>query len=82
MKVLFADDCELQRRAMVAHLEQRGHEALAASDGEEAWEILQHSAVNLVISDWAMPRMDGLELCRKIRAADLGRYVNVILCTA
>jgi sigma-B regulation protein RsbU (phosphoserine phosphatase) len=82
VKVLFADDCELQRRAMVAHLEQRGHEALAASDGEEAWEILQHSAVNLVISDWAMPRMDGLELCRKIRAADLGRYVNVILCTA
>ena len=82
MKVLFADDCELQRRAVVAHLEQLGHEALAASDGEEAWEILHHSAVNLVISDWAMPRMDGLELCRKIRAADLGRYVNVILCTA
>jgi sigma-B regulation protein RsbU (phosphoserine phosphatase) len=81
VKVLFADDCELQRRAVVAHLEQRGHEALAAGDGEEAWEILQHSAVNLVISDWAMPRMDGLELCRKIRAADLGRYVDVILCT-
>lgn len=82
MKVLFADDCEPQRRAVVAHLEQRGHEALAASDGEEAWEILHHSAVDLVISNWALPRMDGLELCRKIRAADLGRYVHVVLCTA
>ena len=81
MKVLFADHSEPQRSAVVAHLEQRGHDALAASDGEEAWEILHHSAVSLVISDWTMPGMDGLELCRRIRAADLGRYVNVILCT-
>lgn len=82
MKILFVDGYYLQRNVVVAYLQQRGHEVLAAADGEQAWTTLRRSTVNLVISDWAMPRMDGLELCRKIRAADLGRYVYIILCTS
>jgi two-component system cell cycle response regulator len=67
-------------------VEAFGHECLAAGDGQIAWELLEESAVDVVISDWLMPGLDGIELCRRIRerarpAAD-PRYVYVILATA
>jgi DNA-binding response OmpR family regulator len=45
-----------------------GHEPVVVADGLEAWELIQQEDIRLVISDWMMPRMDGLELCRRIRA--------------
>lgn len=82
LNVLVADDFDLQRELLSGYLRDRGENALTAANGQEAWEILQREPVNVVISDWIMPTVDGLELCRRIRAAQLDRYVYVILCTA
>lgn len=82
LNVLVADDFDLQREVLSAYLRERGERTITAADGQEAWEVLQREPVNVVISDWIMPTLDGLELCRRIRAARLDRYVYVILCTA
>jgi putative two-component system response regulator len=55
---------------------------LTARDGQQALSIIQGGTCRLVISDWEMPKMDGLELCRALRRADLHGYVYVILLTA
>lgn len=82
MKVLIAEDDRISRRMLQRRLEQWGHEVVAAADGLEAWEIFQKDEFSIVVSDWMMPEMDGLELVRKIRAAGKAGYVFVILLTA
>jgi DNA-binding response OmpR family regulator len=52
-----------------------------ANDGQEAWKILQHDQINFVLSDWVMPRMDGVELCRRLRASNRTHYTYVVLFT-
>ena len=54
---------------------------LTAENGQEAWEILQKENLRFVVADWMMPVMDGVELCRKIRSADISGYVYFILLT-
>ncbi len=82
MKVLLVDDDPSVRAMMTVMLKRSGHEVLAAEDGEQAWSVLQREATSCVISDWMMPRLSGIDLCRRIRSVDLGRYVYVLLCTA
>ena len=60
----------------------QGYEVLEATDGEIAWELIKKSGVSFVVSDWVMPNLAGIELCRRIRASDLERYIYVILCTS
>lgn len=59
-----------------------GHSVRAASNGREAWAAFQHDPAAIVISDWHMPELDGLELCRLVRARPHERYVYFILITA
>ncbi len=59
-----------------------GHDIVEASDGMEAWNKIQQSPVQCVITDWMMPSMDGLEVVGRIRAAEFPRYIYVILLTA
>ena len=63
-------------------LQHQGHEVVEALDGECAWRIVQESDISFVVSDWVMPGVAGVDLCRRIRAAGLNRYVYVILCTS
>lgn len=64
-------------------LERAGHSVLrAAADGEEAWEAFQSARPPLLILDWEMPRLDGLELCRRIRASDRGDEPFILVVTA
>jgi signal transduction histidine kinase len=82
MKVLIAEDEAVSRRLLQAFLEKWGHEVTAAPDGAEAWRLFERGAFPVVITDWIMPEVDGLELIRRIRACPRDSYVYVILLTS
>ena len=83
MKILIADDDPISKRLLEATLSGWGYDVLVTSDGSEAWEAMQQpEAPGLVISDWMMPHMDGLELCRKIRQMEKTGYIYFIILTA
>ncbi|HYI97096.1 MAG TPA: SpoIIE family protein phosphatase [Bryobacteraceae bacterium] len=82
MKILVADDDPLERRIVANLLAKCGHEVMQCSDGEMAWQLVQSEGIRLVVSDWLMPKLTGIDLCHKIRGASLDRYVYVILCTS
>ena len=66
-----------------AFLSKWGYDVVVTCNGGEAWEVLNEpEAPNLVISDWMMPNMDGLELCRKIREMERSSYTYFIILTA
>ncbi len=80
-QVLLAEDDPLMQQLMTTVLEKLGYSVIAANDGQEAMQILESSTTNLVVSDWMMPNMDGIELCRRIRARPSEKYVYIILLT-
>ena len=68
MRTLIAEDDTVSRTILLRSVQKFGHECLAAEDGDRAWELFRSTPeVNVVISDWMMPGMDGLKLCRRIR---------------
>jgi two-component system cell cycle response regulator len=81
MRVLVADDETSTRLVVKAVIQKLGHECLAASDGSRAWSLLQDTHVDVVITDWMMPGIDGPELCRRIRAQHTDSYTYIILAT-
>jgi CheY-like chemotaxis protein len=81
MKILFADDSAVARSLVNAVLTAQGHEVVTVESGIEAWELWQRTQHRVVVADWMMPGMDGLELCRKIRAHPQGRHIYFILQT-
>lgn len=81
MRILTVEDDPVSRLVLHQALGQLGHDVVAASDGEQALEILSREAVRIVVSDWTMPRMDGLEPCRWVRARTGADYVYSILLT-
>ena len=82
MHILIADDNLPSRILLSKLLEKLGYEVFIASDGKEAWEILKTNKISFVITDWIMPVMDGLELCKKIRNTDFGHYVYIVILTS
>jgi two-component system cell cycle response regulator len=68
MRILIAEDHNATRLILEAAVRSLGHDCVSASDGEEAWQLFQNVDVDAVISDRMMPGMDGIELCRRIRA--------------
>ncbi len=82
MKVLIAEDEVVSRHLLQSYLQQWGHQVVAAPDGAAAWQMFQEQEFPLVLSDWVMPEMDGLELIRHIRSRPSGVYTYIILLTA
>lgn len=82
MKVLLAEDSPTIRQLLTLQLAEWDFQVVQAKDGAEAWELFQEEPFSLVLTDWMMPRMDGLELIRLIRAAETPHYVYVVLLTA
>jgi two-component system cell cycle response regulator len=81
--VLIAEDDPIFRRILESWFKRWDYEATAVENGVDAWEVLQkEDAPQLVILDWMMPGMDGIELCRRIRKRDQGTYRYVLLLTA
>ncbi len=81
MKVLIAEDDPVGRLTLGAMLKAAGHQVTAAIDGQEALDAWRLTEARVVISDWIMPEMDGLELCRHIRQARSPLYTYFILLT-
>jgi CheY-like chemotaxis protein len=82
-KILVADDDRVTCRLLQARLSSWGFEVQVASDGQEAWRCLvEPDGPRLAILDWMMPGIDGVELCRRLRARGSDPYVYVILLTA
>jgi two-component system, NtrC family, sensor kinase len=82
MRVLFAADDVISRPLLAAVLAHAGHESRSASDGGEAWALFQAVPVPLVVLDVLIPVLDGLEVCRRIRAHPAGRETFVLIVTA
>jgi DNA-binding response OmpR family regulator len=82
MKILVAED-DRDSREMLGFLPQfEGYEVVQVANGGEAWREFEQNQFGLVISDWLMPEIDGLELCRRIRAVERTPYPYIILLTA
>lgn len=82
MKVLVVDDDPIPRRVVEASLRTAGYEPVLAIDGVDALRILkQPDSPRLIVLDWLMPRMDGLDVCRAIRSGQQEPYVYVLLLT-
>jgi phosphoserine phosphatase RsbU/P len=81
MKILIAEDDVTSRTILAGILGKCGLEVIMACHGKEAWEHLQTPAApRLVLLDWIMPEMDGLEVCRRVRQqqTDLGPYIILL----
>jgi len=81
-RVLVADDSLTTRSAMKALLEIAGFTVLAAADGDEAWQLLTTTGAQVVVTDVQMPRLDGFELTRRIKADPRLRSTPVVLVTS
>jgi len=82
MKVLIAEDSVTSRMMLTATVKKWGFDVSEVEDGLDAWEIMQHhDHPNLLIVDWEMPNMDGIELCKKIRSKNSQNPPYIILLT-
>lgn len=82
MKILVAEDDYVSRLLVTKAIKNIGHEVVEAENGKIAWEKFLETRPDMVISDWMMPQMDGIELCKRIRASDKKTYSYIILLTA
>ena len=83
MKILIAEDDAVSRTILHRSVEKLGHECLAAENGHAALELYRNTpGVDLVISDWMMPGIDGPALCRLIREDKRQNYTYFIFLTA
>ena len=80
--VLLVDDDPVCLELLRSVLEELGYQAETAADGEAAYEMICRGDFRIVLSDWQMPKMSGIELCQKVRARQLSGYVYFILLTS
>jgi PAS domain S-box-containing protein len=82
MRVLLAEDDMTTRIVLEKHLRDWGYDVLTAENGSEAWEIIRTQQPQIVLIDWIMPGIDGLELCKKIRSMPDSKYTYLIFLTS
>jgi two-component system, NtrC family, sensor kinase len=82
MEILIVEDDIISRNMLKKMLVEMGNSVIEAVDGMQAWELLKSRKLKFIISDWMMPGMTGLELCKKIRSEPFSEYVYVIMLTA
>jgi phosphoserine phosphatase RsbU/P len=81
-RVLVVDDSRAQRMVLAAGLRREGYAVLQAGSGQEALDLCGRLDIDLVLSDWMMPEMNGIDLCRALRRAHPERYIYFILLTS
>jgi DNA-binding response OmpR family regulator len=80
-RVLVVDDDEIVRVSLMSLLKRSGYDAACAASGEEALRMLKSAAYQILLTDWQMPAMDGLELCRQVRLGYQKSDVYLIMLT-
>ena len=81
-QVLLVEDEPAQREVLAYNLEAEGFEVRRAEDGEEAMLLVSEAAPDLVILDWMMPLMSGIEVCRQLKSRESTRHIPVIMLSA
>jgi diguanylate cyclase (GGDEF)-like protein len=81
VRVLVADDDATSRVLLKAMASKLGHDCLVASDGSSAWELLQRGDIDVLLTDWMMPGVDGTELCRRVRQDLTDSYTYIVIVT-
>lgn len=82
MRILIAEDERITRMTLARQLENWGHAVVAAEDGQKAWEQFQAGGFDIVLTDWEMPNVSGVELIQRIRESGSATYVYVIMLTS
>jgi len=81
-RILVVDDEAAQREIIVYNLEAAGFEVMSADNGEDAVLMVQEEHPNLVVLDWMMPKLSGLEVCRQLRSNKETKEIPIILLSA
>ncbi|MFH2059671.1 MAG: HD domain-containing phosphohydrolase [Pseudomonadota bacterium] len=81
MKILVVDDDVASRKTLKFFTKKLGHEVISAKDGEEALKIWKKEQPRIVVTDWIMPKLNGLELCEKIREYEGDDYTYIVIVT-
>jgi len=82
MKIMVVDDEPVSRTKIEILIQSLGYETLVAKDGIEAWEAWKKYRPRMIITDWIMPGMNGIELCRKIRETEGSQYTYLLMVTS
>ena len=82
VKVLIAEDDAVTRKLFTALLKRAGHEPWAFADGQQAWEAYEREPTAVCITDWLMPEVSGVELCRLIKSTEATAGIPVLMFTS
>jgi len=82
LKIVAVDDDPVSLALLQGLLTESGHDVSTASNGREAIDFLQSNQANLLVSDWMMPEVNGIELCKWIRQQSFSSYLYVIMLTS
>jgi DNA-binding response OmpR family regulator len=82
MRILIADDDIIARKLIAAALTRDGHDVHAYEDGQQLWAAFEESPASMVVTDWMMPHLTGVEVCQRIRKQKSVDYTHVILVTS
>ncbi|MBK5293781.1 MAG: diguanylate cyclase [Acidobacteriia bacterium] len=83
MEILIADDSAVSRKLLEVELKKWGYRVISVANGTEAWEILhREDAPRMVILDWMMPGLSGVEVCHLVRQQNLPHYTYILLLTS
>jgi DNA-binding response OmpR family regulator len=82
MKIMIAEDDPVSAAALHGLLARLGHDVAVTVDGDAAWHFWSHEQTPIVVLDWMMPGIDGIEVCKRIRASKPTGYTCIIMLTA
>src|SRR5262245_39917307 len=82
LTIMLVDDDPVMRRLLARQLQAAGYIVREAGDGQEAYESIVADCPDMLVTDWNMPAIDGRELCRKVRQAQLPHYLHILMLTA
>ena len=81
MRILIVDDDPTSLLLLRAIVSRLGHECVVAEEGSGAWEVLSSGGIDVLLTDWMMPGLDGPELCRRVRDEPGDSYIYIVLTT-